>query len=292
MHKNIERQGHPKLSASTIHGVLSNMDITCKRICRVPRERNTETAIAERREWAVTFNQLRDCGCKFLFVDESGFNINMSRGRGYARVSETPECHVPAKGPNISLVAAMGEGFGLVHEVHKGGITAVIFAEFLRDISAHIREWSDGHPVVIVMDNARIHKTSVKDGINIPRIVQDMGFYHLYTVPYSPQLNAIESVFAQVKSYVVAEFVQHPEARKNLLGIIDSSVQRVTPEHIRNYCAHQARNVTLCLANIPLRSDDVIFDFTQLEEALAEEYEQDQSLLLREIRMYMGRGRE
>ena len=225
-------------------------------------------------------------------MDESGFNINMSRGRGYARVSETPECHAPTKGPNISLVAAMGEGFGFKYEVHRGGIRAVIFANFLKNISAHIREWSDEHPVVIVMDNARIHKTPIRDGINIPKIVQDMGFYHLYTVLYSLQLNTIESVFAQVKSYVATDFVQRPEARKNLLGTIDSSIQRVTPEHIRNYCAHQTRNVTLCLANIPLRSDDVIFNFTQLEEVLEEEYDQDQSLLLREIRMYMSRGRD
>ena len=46
----LEKHGHPKLSVPTIHGHLSNMDITCKRICRVPKERNTETAIAERRE--------------------------------------------------------------------------------------------------------------------------------------------------------------------------------------------------------------------------------------------------
>ena len=62
-------------------------------------ERNTQEAVSMRIEWACTFNELRDTGCEFLFVDESGFNVKLSRGRGYARVGETPSVIVPPRGP-------------------------------------------------------------------------------------------------------------------------------------------------------------------------------------------------
>ena len=136
----LEKRGYNKLAPSTVHKVLSNIEITCKRICRVPKERNSMQAIAMRKEWAVTFSVLKNKGLEFIFVDESGFNINISRGRGYARVSETPECYIPSKGPNISVVAAMGAKLGLLHEVHTGGMTAVLFSEFIKKLATKVKE--------------------------------------------------------------------------------------------------------------------------------------------------------
>lgn len=274
------------LAPSTIHRVLKNIHITCKRICRVPKGRNEEIAISQRREWAVTFNKLRDAHCEFVFIDESGFNIFLSRGRGYARVNETPECYGPVKGPNISLIAAMGQKIGVLHELHKGGITAQMFESFLRGIANKIREAYKNTPVVFILDNASIHKSSKELGISIPSVIRDLGFFYLYTVPYTPQLNAIESLFAQIKTYVIREFVQRPETRKNIESVIEASIKLVKDTHITNYISHHAKNVTLCLANIAMKSNDVIINFEAMEEALIEVYDQNESMLLREIRAY------
>ena len=52
----------------------------------------------------------------FLPCGESGFNISLSRGRGYARAGETPVVSVPPKGPSVTLMAMMGRRLGLIHE--------------------------------------------------------------------------------------------------------------------------------------------------------------------------------
>ena len=49
--------------------------------------------------------------------------------------------------------------------------------------------------LVLVMDNARIHK-----GGRIARLCQDAGVRLIYLPPYFPELNLIEMCFSQVKS--------------------------------------------------------------------------------------------
>lgn len=71
-------------------------------------------------EWACTFDELRDLGHYFLFVEESGLNVSLSRGRGYARVGESPSVSTPPKGPNVTLIAMMGKQLGLVHKKYIG----------------------------------------------------------------------------------------------------------------------------------------------------------------------------
>ena len=103
---------------------MKNTKTACKRLYKEPPERNSEESVSMRSEWAYTFNELRDLGCRFLFVDESGFNISSSRGRGYATVGETPVVSVPPKGPNVTLIAMMGKRPGLICEKYIGGVNA------------------------------------------------------------------------------------------------------------------------------------------------------------------------
>ena len=126
----------------------SGVSFTCKRICRVPRARNSEREVEQRKVWGRTFNLLR--------IEGTRFDVNMSRGRGYARVSETPECYVPSKGPNISVMAAMSPELGVIHETHRGGVTAALFAQFLDRLFPILHRVYKEAPVVLVMDNAVI----------------------------------------------------------------------------------------------------------------------------------------
>ena len=50
--------------------------------CEGPSRKKHPEAVSMRIEWAYTSNELRDLGCNFLFVDESGFDVSLSRGRG------------------------------------------------------------------------------------------------------------------------------------------------------------------------------------------------------------------
>ena len=88
-----------------------------------PRARNSERE--GRGGSGGDFRPSRIEGARFVFIDESGLNVNMSRGRGYARVSETPGCCVPRR-LGIPVLAAMSPELKIVHETHKGGVTAAL----------------------------------------------------------------------------------------------------------------------------------------------------------------------
>ena len=214
------------LSTSSIFSLLRNTEITCKRLYKEPPERNSSQSVSMRIEWAYTFNELRDIGCQFLFIDESGFNISLSRGRGYARVGESPSVTIPPRGPNVTLIALMGTRIGLLYEKYIGGVNAKTFEDFLISAAPKIKEAYGREPVVIILDNARIHKGSKGENVDIPRTIRKMGFFHLFTIPHSPQLNTIEMAFSQLESHVVSGFVRSPEKRKNLGSVIDESMAR------------------------------------------------------------------
>ena len=186
-------------------------------------------------------------GARFVFLDESGFNVNMSRGRGHAGVSETPECYVPSKGPSISVLAAMSPELGVIHETHRGGATAALFAQFLDRLFPILHKVYKDTPVVLVMDNAVIHKTSRKEGIDVPKKIGEAGLFHLYTVPYSPQLNAIESLFAQAKSHALHEFACAPERRKDIEGVVREAFRK-GERACRGHCRHRECDATGCVA--------------------------------------------
>ena len=129
----------------------------------------------------------------------------------------------------------MGLLVGILYEKYVGDVTARTFDQFLREKVPIIKKAYPRSPVVIVIDNARVHKGSKAEGINIPRTMNELGFFHLYTIPYSPQLNAIEMGFSQLKSLVVSEFVRNSKRRKNLPRVIDEVMRKISLENIENY---------------------------------------------------------
>ena len=55
-----------------------------------------------------------------------------------------------------------------------------------------------------------MHKGSKVENIDIPETIKKPGL-RLFTIPHSPQLNAVEAAFAQLKSCVISEFMKLPE---------------------------------------------------------------------------------
>ena len=54
---------------------------------------------------------MADTRAKLVYIDESGFNLHLASGKGWAVVGFTPETDVCTnKGQNISPLAAMAQG--------------------------------------------------------------------------------------------------------------------------------------------------------------------------------------
>lgn len=186
-------------------------------------DRNTPLLAQERMEWALTWRYLERAGAKFICIDEAGFNLHLSSGKGC-----TPEIVVPKnKEKNISLLAALIPGRPVESFlIKRGSITSDDIVGWMNnDLFPLCKREFAGQPVVIVMDNAQCH------GLAVQQSITEHGYRFLKTVPYSPQTNPIERMFSQVKSFVS----RRTKANGNqLISQIQEGIRCVTPENTTN----------------------------------------------------------
>ena len=71
-------------------------------------------------------------------------------------------------------------------------MTALLFTGFLGLLMEHV-----GKPLVVILDNASIHKA--KDVAPLLRVLQDKGLRLYFLPPYSPELNRIEKLWHKMK---------------------------------------------------------------------------------------------
>ena len=233
---------HPSV-ASTIGHVLSRLQVTNKRIVVVPSDRNTPLAIQRRVEWAVTWMALDRAGVQFVYLDESGFNLSLARANGWAFVSVTPEVvRLANRWRNHSLLACLAPRHPFsTYLVKPSSINQDDIVAFVRDtLVPYCARWFPATPTVVVLDNARCHSRAVIDAIVGARM------WYLFTIPYSPQLNAIERVFSQVKASIKRSY--HPNAMR-LVEDIRQGCQGVTVEQTVAYGEAQRSSVELALAD-------------------------------------------
>ena len=100
------------------------------------------------------------------------------------------------KGYNLTLIAAMTIQNVISMQVVEGGTDAVIFENFLFRTLESIRRspTTRNKPIVILMDNAVIHKTPV-----VYNTAKRMNATLLLNAEYSPWLNPIEQLFNRLK---------------------------------------------------------------------------------------------
>ena len=100
------------------------------------------------------------------------------------------------QGYNLTLIAAMTIQNVISMQVVEGGTDAVIFENFLFRTLESIRRspTTRNKPIVILMDNAVIHKTPV-----FYNTAKRMNATLLLNAEYSPWLNPIEQLFNKLK---------------------------------------------------------------------------------------------
>jgi transposase len=199
----IERLPNPlKCSPSTASRTLKAMNYSRKRLKTIVAERNSERVIASRATYAIRLQSIQNES--LVFIDESGFNLHTSPTFGYAPIGSTPWLNVPTqRGRNISLIAATTLDGLVAHQTIIGAYNTVKMGEWCQQILLPAL----GHlPRVFVLDNASFHHSQL-----VADILSASGSQVLFLPPYSPQLNPIEQVFAQIK----ARYRSHQQTRSN-----------------------------------------------------------------------------
>ena len=168
----------------------------------------------------------------------------MTRTRGYGVVGGTPEVVVEKiRNPNHTAIAAMIVGHPIYVEVISGACDNVRFQQFCRNLIQHLRTIINlNTTVVVLMDNATIHRTNIFD------IFWSNHIYVLMTVPYSPQCNAVELTFSEAKAFLTGIMGLRVHFSRVLTEILQ---ERVTREYQRRLQEHPApRRVQMDGVNI------------------------------------------
>jgi transposase len=146
------------------------------------------------------------------YCDEAGFDQTHPN-----RSAWTPsgKCHesVAQRGERLNVVAALlstGELFAATLWLH---MTGLLFVGFLGLLMEHV-----GKPLVVILDNASIHKA--KEVTPLLRVLQEKGLKLYFLPPYSPELNRIEKLWHKMKYEWMAYKSRDPQTLQADVDII------------------------------------------------------------------------
>ena len=144
----------------------------------------------ERRQWREHTKELD--ASKFVFLDESGSNIALTRL--YARAPKgkrAPGCIPRNRGKNMTLMASLslqGLGESLILD---GAANTEVFEIYVEQILAPSLQPGQ----MVIMENLRIQK-----GNKVRQLIEARGCQVLFLPAYSPDLSPIEEAFSKVKA--------------------------------------------------------------------------------------------
>lgn len=174
-------------------------------------------------------------GCdirKYIFIDEMGSNIAMTRLYGRAEAGERVLDKVPGdRGGNVSTIGAIaldGIRSGLSVPGPIDGDTMVFFVEELLAPTLNRGE-------IVIMDNCSIHKME-----EIEEAIEARGAWVIFLPRYSPDLNPIENCWSKVKSILRS---LKPRTMEELMDALAKAFSSVTLQNILgwfNHCGYKA----------------------------------------------------
>lgn len=206
------------------------MKITWKNVLKIPQDWNTLEVLEQRAEYVRA--TVHYSNRNVVYVDESGFNLHISKSKGRSLAGEPATVSLAPKGPRVSLMACLSRN-GIVHtrlvcrttseingEQRKRGVDAEEFRQFLTDLSQKIPRGS-----IIVMDNAKIHHAQILEPL-YQMLSTTYNISTKFLPPYSPFLNPIEYAFNVLKMDV--KDAQQLFNRGDLIKAINHATGRLT----------------------------------------------------------------
>ncbi|KAG2192802.1 hypothetical protein INT47_005349 [Mucor saturninus] len=216
-------------------------NLSIKVVSRHPVGRNKEATLQARANWVDHWigngmDYLNNC----IFVDESGFDINMRRSRGWSQRGTEAIITAPsARGVSHTVIGAIS-AIGVVNLSTTGGH----YLQFLSDTMDIMDEFPEMKGYFIIMDNAPIYVPGVIDPVIVKR-----GYTPVYLPPYSPELNPIEQLWAIVKGKVKRNKLSDVES---LTTRIIEAGESVPVEHLVAFIQHSVNQFDNCLKKIPI----------------------------------------
>jgi len=185
-----------------------------------------------------------------VYIDETGFNLQVKRRRGYALRGEPALLTLLPKGKRITLIAALSTQ-GIAHyqiveslPPQKRGTSSGDFRSFLFDLFPKIPQES-----IIILDNCRIHHAASIDSL-WTMALQTYKIDKAFLPPYSPFLNPIEYAFNFLKTEVMGSIFHN---RGELVNIIEEKLHLITAEKAQGFFSQSTKYYTQVKLMLPFR---------------------------------------
>lgn len=144
----------------------------------------------ERQQWRDKVKEFDRT--KFVFLDESGSNIALTRRYARAPKGKRAKGSIPRnRGKNMTVISALTlEGIG-ESLIVDGAANREIFELYIEQIL--LPKLHAGQ--IVIMDNLSIHK-----GSRIRKAIEERGCQLLFLPAYSPDFSPIEEAFSKIKT--------------------------------------------------------------------------------------------
>jgi transposase len=170
---------------------------------------------------------------RFVFLDETGLNTKMTRLYGRAPRGERLVAAVPhGHWRTTTFIAGLRQSGIIAPLVLDGPMTGAAFRAYVEQALVPALKPGD----VVVMDNLAAHKVA-----GIEEAIALAGASLLYLPPYSPDLNPIEQLIAQLKALLRKAAARSKEA---LWATTGQLLDLILPSECRNYLANSGYEPT------------------------------------------------
>ena len=207
-----------ELTPSSIRRALRDVTWSKKATQNIAQERNADL----RDDYAHELSSLRSD--QLVFLDESGLDKSIgNHTKGWAPRGKRPrQVKRFHRGQRYQILPAYTQD-GIIHfRVYKGSTDTEIFENFIEELLPYCGSWPKKYSV-LVMDNASIHRSD-----KIQQMCDDAGVILLYLPPYSPDLNPIEEMFGELKTYIKQVWDEHIGfVKADFLGFLEECAFRI-----------------------------------------------------------------
>lgn len=219
----------------------------------VPNARISEATREKRYKWVLTYGDLLTPD-NVIYVDETSFNMTMSRGRGRSEkgVRAVAQRKV-MKNNAISVCAAVSPTEGIIdfrirEKIKKEDVGKRLSCNFFKDfIENLIEKHIPNTPHYIIADNCNQHSAKdlnamILENQPVTEIRDELppNIQFVFLPPYSPELNPIEQSFNVWKAHIKTLDALSTD---DLQQAIAYYCTNITAESVANQFAHMQREI-------------------------------------------------
>lgn len=190
-----------------------------------------------------------DC---IICIDEAGFYIGDACRYGYAKKGRRLQVQTSRtlRRAKLTLIAAVGTQGIVAYQVLSKNCKKLDFVDFVNNLPD---EKVSGK--MAVLDNIRFHHS--KDTLEAFR---KKRLTPLFTPPYSPELNAIESVFGAVKGSYRRQCPLVDTEKFDYRGLLERVLENFTEVNLKRYFNHVSRIVESVRKRLHANTEDPLLD--------------------------------